>query len=111
VRELNALGKGADFTWKKTKALEFGGFFAGLEECLEAETNTEEGDTALDGSDEWCAKVLLVEGADQGGVMADTGKNDGGGVGDGFGGAGALRGGAEALEGAFDARDVACAVV
>jgi hypothetical protein len=111
VRELDVGGKGRDVAGEKVEAIEFGSFLAGFVESLQAETDAEEGDAALDSGDERRAELAFVEGADEGGIVTDSGQDDGVRGGERFGCVGALRICAEAMKSSLDGSDIAGAVV
>jgi hypothetical protein len=111
VGELDVGGKGRDVAGEKVEAVEFGSFLAGLVESLQAETNAEEGDAALDSGDERGAELAFVEGADESGIVTDSGEDDGVRGGERFGCIGALRNCAEAMNSPLDGGDIAGAVV
>ena len=65
----------------------------------------------MDGGDKWGAELAFVEGADQCGIVADSGQDDCVSRREGFRRVGALRVCAEAAEGPFNRGDVAGPVV
>src|SRR5271154_4427423 len=93
------------------QSLKLRGFFTGLEKSLESQANAEERNAAMQSIDESGAQVLQVERADQSGIVADAGKNDGFGVGERLRRIGTLRSHAKTLQGSLDACDVTCAVI
>jgi hypothetical protein len=80
-----------DDSREEVEALKLAGFFAGFEEDLQAQAKSQEGYATMDGVDQRGAKIFFVEGANESGVMADTGEEQGFRIGNGFGRIGAMR--------------------
>ena len=64
VGEFDRRGERANASREEIQALQFGGFFAGFEEDLETEADSEEGNAAMESINERSANTLLIEGAD-----------------------------------------------
>src|SRR5262249_21304267 len=60
VRDARAAGEAADDAGKDAEAADFGGFFAGFVESLQAEADAEEWDAGTDAADERVADVEAV---------------------------------------------------
>src|SRR5580692_3520191 len=111
MRELDVRRERANSARKNMQSLKFRSFFAGFEKSLESQANAEERNAAMQSIDKSCAKVLLIEGANQCTVVADAGKNDGFGAGERLRRIGTLRSHAKTLQGPLHACDVTCAVI
>ena len=74
VRQFYARRQCRNDSGKKIQSLESRGFLARLEQDLQAETDAQKRNAAVDGINQRCAELFFIEGADQGGVMSDAGE-------------------------------------
>src|SRR3989442_14101888 len=74
VRELHTWRQCGNDSGQQIQALELGGFFARLEEHLQAQANPQKRHTAVDGIDQRRAEFLFVERTNKSSVMSYAGE-------------------------------------
>ena len=72
VRELYAVRQFADRTGQQIQPTQLWRFFAGGVQRLQAEADTEEGNSAADGLEQWSTQIALIDGANECAEVADA---------------------------------------
>src|SRR5260370_2921842 len=111
VRQLHGWQQCRNDSGQQVQTVELGGFFAGLEQNLQAQANPQKRHTSVNGVNPRRAEFLFVKSTNEGSVMPNAGEEQRLRFGNTLGRIGTVRLRAEALERALDGRHIARAIV